>query len=218
MRRCQPYHESSRSVSTRKRVEFGSIRAFRPERLYSLIYMYCGEVSLQNERFLAKTIFIVCPRLAWCRSFADASGNCPCFGGPSGPGAASRWSVQLVATAVLAGGAGVLLLAGLWTPIAGLTAALVALWSACVHLRDPWIYILLATLGAALAVPTENSIALKNRDRHAIGEKFLGFAKALAAVPRFVREMPHRLLGAGAEDHGSPSLWDARIAHAACRS
>jgi glycine cleavage system pyridoxal-binding protein P len=72
-------------------------------------------------------------------------------------------------------------------------------------------------------VPTENSIALKNRDRHAIGEKFLGFAKALAAVPKFVREMPHRLLGAGAEDHGSPSLWslcgeDARIAHAARRS
>ena len=73
----------------------------------------------------------------------------------------------------------------------------------------------------SLPVPTENSIALKKRDQHAIGKKFLGLAKALAAVPRVVKEMPHRLLGAGAEDH--PSLRslcgeDDRIAHAARRS
>jgi hypothetical protein len=74
---------------------------------------------------------------------------------------------------------------------------------------------------AGTGVPTENSIALKKRDQHEIGKKFLALAKALAALPRVVKEMPHQLLGAGAEDH--PSLRrlcgeDARIAHAACRS
>jgi hypothetical protein len=60
-------------------------------------------------------------------------------------------------------------------------------------------------------VPTENSIALKNRDRHAIGEKFLGFAKALGALPRVVREMPHRRLGAGAEDHQACGVYVERM-------
>jgi uncharacterized membrane protein YphA (DoxX/SURF4 family) len=49
-------------------------------------------------------------------------------------------------------GAGVLLLAGLWTPIAGTIAAVMALWHAFWQLGDPWSCIMLGTLGAALAL------------------------------------------------------------------
>jgi len=47
---------------------------------------------------------------------------------------------------------GLLLLAGLWTPIAGTLAAILQLVILLVQRGDPWIYILLATLGAALAL------------------------------------------------------------------
>ena len=53
---------------------------------------------------------------------------------------------------VLTTAVGVLLLAGLWTPIAGALVALIALWPAFSHPGDPWSCILLGTLGAALAL------------------------------------------------------------------
>jgi putative oxidoreductase len=53
---------------------------------------------------------------------------------------------------VLGAGAGILLLAGLWTPIAGVLLAIIEIWCAFTHPHDPWSYILLATLGAALAM------------------------------------------------------------------
>jgi len=53
---------------------------------------------------------------------------------------------------VLAIAAGILLLAGLWTPIAGLLLAIIEIWSAFTHPHDPWSYVLLGTLGAALAM------------------------------------------------------------------
>jgi putative oxidoreductase len=53
---------------------------------------------------------------------------------------------------VLAAGAGILLLAGLWTPIAGALVAVIELWSTLSQAGDPWIHILLGTLGAALAL------------------------------------------------------------------
>jgi len=46
--------------------------------------------------------------------------------------------------------AGVFLLLGLWTPIAGAFMAIVALWRASSQSGDPWTYVLLATLCAAL--------------------------------------------------------------------
>jgi uncharacterized membrane protein YphA (DoxX/SURF4 family) len=61
-------------------------------------------------------------------------------------------SILLTVLSALATGAGILLLAGLWTPIAGTLVAAVELWKAFSHLGDPWIHILLATLGAALAL------------------------------------------------------------------
>jgi uncharacterized membrane protein YphA (DoxX/SURF4 family) len=53
---------------------------------------------------------------------------------------------------VLAIAAGILLLAGLWTPIAGVLLAIIEIWCAFTHPHDPWSYILLGTLGAALAM------------------------------------------------------------------
>jgi hypothetical protein len=49
-------------------------------------------------------------------------------------------------------GLGGLLLAGLWTPVAGAFAAMIALWRLVSHIGEPWIQILVATLGAALAL------------------------------------------------------------------
>ncbi len=46
---------------------------------------------------------------------------------------------------------GILLLAGLWTPLAGLLVALVALWDVF-STEHPWRWIMLATIGAALAL------------------------------------------------------------------
>jgi putative oxidoreductase len=48
--------------------------------------------------------------------------------------------------------AGVLLLVGLWTPIAGILLALVELWIALGNSGDPWTSTTLATLGVTLAM------------------------------------------------------------------
>ena len=48
--------------------------------------------------------------------------------------------------------AGVLLLVGLWTPFVGTLIAVVELWVALTHLSDPWISIMLATIGATSAM------------------------------------------------------------------
>jgi putative oxidoreductase len=48
-------------------------------------------------------------------------------------------------------GLGLLLLAGLWTPVAGTLVAAEALWNVFSS-GQPWYWIMLATLGAALAL------------------------------------------------------------------
>jgi uncharacterized membrane protein YphA (DoxX/SURF4 family) len=48
--------------------------------------------------------------------------------------------------------AGLLLITGLWTPIAGALVAALGLWHAISRPGDPWTNILLGTLGAALAL------------------------------------------------------------------
>jgi putative oxidoreductase len=57
-----------------------------------------------------------------------------------------------LAAAVLAIVAGLFLLAGLWTPIAGSLVAAIGLWFAFTHGEDPLASVLLATIGAALAL------------------------------------------------------------------
>jgi len=54
---------------------------------------------------------------------------------------------------VLAIAVGILLLAGLWTPFAGALAAVLEVWHGfSSHQSDPWVHILLGTLGLALAL------------------------------------------------------------------
>ena len=56
------------------------------------------------------------------------------------------------AAAVLGIVAGLFLLAGLWTPIAGSLVAAIGIWFAFTRAEDPLASILLATIGAALAL------------------------------------------------------------------
>jgi len=57
-----------------------------------------------------------------------------------------------VAWDVIAAVAGILLLAGLWTPIAGAVVAILELWIAALAKSDVSIHLLLAALGAGLAM------------------------------------------------------------------
>ena len=65
------------------------------------------------------------------------------------------WScptINLAVFSVITAVSGLLLLAGLWTPVAGTMVAVIEVWKIFLHVGDPWVYILLATLGAALAL------------------------------------------------------------------
>jgi putative oxidoreductase len=53
---------------------------------------------------------------------------------------------------VLAIASGLLVLAGLWTPVSGSLLATLEFWKAVSPHGDPWINILLGTIGAALAL------------------------------------------------------------------
>lgn len=48
--------------------------------------------------------------------------------------------------------AGALLLVGLWTPVVGTLIAVIELWVATTRVSDPWIPIVMATLGATTAM------------------------------------------------------------------
>ncbi len=53
---------------------------------------------------------------------------------------------------VIGTGAGILLLVGLWTPVVGVVVAVGELWIAFSRSTDPWMALLLATLGGTLAM------------------------------------------------------------------
>jgi len=61
-------------------------------------------------------------------------------------------SILLGVLSVLGIGAGLLLLAGLWTPVMGTLVAIISVWKIFLLPENLWIYILLATFGAALAL------------------------------------------------------------------
>jgi putative oxidoreductase len=61
-----------------------------------------------------------------------------------------------------------LLCAGLWTPIAGGAAAIIGLWAAFWRSGDPWSHILLAILGAGLAMLGPGAWSV---DAHLFGRK-----------------------------------------------
>ena len=60
--------------------------------------------------------------------------------------------LNVTVLAVLSIGAGVLLIAGLWTPIAGVCVALIEICKIITLPGDKWLWLLLATAGAALAM------------------------------------------------------------------
>jgi len=68
----------------------------------------------------------------------------------------SRLSTQLAMGSatflILETGAGLLLLVGLWTPVAGQLVLVLEGWQVFSQLQEPWTHILLATLGGALAL------------------------------------------------------------------
>jgi putative oxidoreductase len=60
--------------------------------------------------------------------------------------------ILLTTLSVLLIGSGLLLLAGLWTPVVGTLVAGIEVWKIFLLPEDLWIYVLLGTLGAALAM------------------------------------------------------------------
>ena len=61
-------------------------------------------------------------------------------------------STDVTVLSVLGIGAAVLLLMGLWTPVAATLVAAIELWKIYWKLGDPWIYLLLGTIAIALAM------------------------------------------------------------------
>jgi len=53
---------------------------------------------------------------------------------------------------LIALGAGLLLVLGLWTPVVGTVVAVLQLWAFVSGAPDPWVPVLLAVLGASLAL------------------------------------------------------------------
>jgi hypothetical protein len=54
--------------------------------------------------------------------------------------------------AILLIAAGILLIAGLWTPIAGISVALTEIWKMLMLPGDKWLWLMMGTAGAALAM------------------------------------------------------------------
>jgi uncharacterized membrane protein YphA (DoxX/SURF4 family) len=53
---------------------------------------------------------------------------------------------------IIGAGAGILLLVGLWTPVGGGLVTIVELWIVLSHVGDPFVPLMLAILGATLAM------------------------------------------------------------------
>ena len=60
--------------------------------------------------------------------------------------------LNVTIVAVLSLAAGILLIAGLWTPIVGTLVALIEVWKMIMLPGDKWVWLLLGTAGAALAM------------------------------------------------------------------
>ena len=61
-------------------------------------------------------------------------------------------SLPTITPHVIAAGAGLFLLFGLWTSAAGAIVAIIELFIAFTHNHDPWLTVLLAALGVAIAL------------------------------------------------------------------
>jgi putative oxidoreductase len=75
-----------------------------------------------------------------------------------------------VLTQLIAAGAGLLLLIGLWTPIAGAVVAFAELWIVFSRSGDPWMPAMLAIVGGTLAMIGPGAWSL---DAHLFGRKHI---------------------------------------------
>jgi putative oxidoreductase len=84
--------------------------------------------------------------------------------------------VTIIVLQIIGAVAGILLLIGLWTPVAGTLAAVVKVWIALAryfsHSGDPWIPILQAVLGAVLAMVGPGAWSI---DARLYGRKLVNF-------------------------------------------
>jgi hypothetical protein len=60
--------------------------------------------------------------------------------------------LSMTIPAMLLIGAGILLIAGLWTPIAGVSLTLTEIWKMLMLPGDKWLWLMMGTVGAALAM------------------------------------------------------------------
>lgn len=60
--------------------------------------------------------------------------------------------VSVTIFALLLMGAGILLIAGLWTPIVGSSTAVIEIWKVLTLAGDKWVWLLLGSVAAALAM------------------------------------------------------------------
>lgn len=80
-------------------------------------------------------------------------------------------TIEALVLSTLGGAAGILLLAGLWTPVAAAVVAAIELRNAFSQSQDPWLYIVLATLAAGLALVGPGAWSV---DAHLFGWKRVG--------------------------------------------
>ena len=74
-----------------------------------------------------------------------------------------RDSSVAAAAGLVAIAAGICLIAGIWTPITGSLVAALGLWSAVMRAADPLAHLLLATMGATLALVGPGALSIDAR-------------------------------------------------------
>jgi uncharacterized membrane protein YphA (DoxX/SURF4 family) len=84
---------------------------------------------------------------------------------PNLRGAPPPESIAVLAIEV---GAGLMLLVGFWTPIAGTLVAVIEFWNVFTQPGDPWCHVVLGTLGGALALLGPGAWSV---DSHLFGRK-----------------------------------------------
>ena len=72
-------------------------------------------------------------------------------------------SLHTIAPHVIAAGLGLFVLFGLWTSVAGAVVAIIELFIAFSHNHDPWLSVLLASVGVALALLGPGDFSLDAR-------------------------------------------------------
>ena len=102
---------------------------------------------------LATPIFNICGRLARYRFASDARGGRLCTDWKCDLDAVERsTTAECDAPGHTLGGRGIFLIVGLWTPIAGVSVAITEVWKMLMLHGDKPGWLLLGTVGAALAM------------------------------------------------------------------